>query len=423
MKAFRTFLIFLYAFVPVAALASGGGDTLSVRIHFAKSSSEVDSAFSDNAEALRRLEATLGSDKGVASVTVRGSASPEGTRSFNDRLAAARTAAASELCGHLEPMHDGADIDWTLLGEMIERSGAEWSGEAVSIISKGDVARKTMPADSRVYALRNLRGGRAWKYMTEHIFPAMRYAECTLALHPAQADGAETLRKLPDGPALSDNKEVDGIVRYTDGAADASAAGGGVGDAGQTGPAMQAGSGGGVKLALKTNLLYDAALIPNLGLELEFARNWSASVNWMYAWWSKSARHRFWRVYGGDAEVRRYWRFGGKDCSGLTGHHAGVYYQMLTYDIEFGNRGYQGDRWSHAVGLSYGYSVGLSRYFNLDFTIGVGYLWGEYKKYHVEDDCYVWGSTSNRRWIGPTKAEISLVYVIGGKCGRKGGSR
>ena len=36
--------------------------------------------------------------------------------------------------------------------------------------------------------------------------------------------------------------------------------------------------------------LCDAALIPNLGLELEFARNYSASVNWMYAWWSKMRR-------------------------------------------------------------------------------------------------------------------------------------
>ena len=47
---------------------------------------------------------------------------------------------------------------------------------------------------------------------------------------------------------------------------------------------------------------------------------------------------------------------------------------------------------------------------------------GEYKKYRVEDDCYVWGSTNNRRWIDLTKAEISLVYVIGGKSLRKGGA-
>lgn len=35
----------------------------------------------------------------------------------------------------------------------------------------------------------------------------------------------------------------------------------------------------------------------------------------------------------------------------------GLYGQMLTYDIEFGNRGYQGGRWSYAAGLSYGYSL------------------------------------------------------------------
>lgn len=63
----------------------------------------------------------------------------------------------------------------------------------------------------------------------------------------------------------------------------------------------------------------------------------------------------------------------------------------------------------------------LGRYFNIDFSIGIGYLWGEYKKYHIEDNCYVWRSTNNRRWFGPTKAEVSIVYVIGGKADKKGG--
>ena len=27
------------------------------------------------------------------------------------------------------------------------------------------------------------------------------------------------------------------------------------------------------------------------------------------------------------------------------------------------------------------------------------------------DDCKVWQATKNRRWFGPTKAEVSLVWL------------
>ena len=55
----------------------------------------------------------------------------------------------------------------------------------------------------------------------------------------------------------------------------------------------------------------------------------------------------------------------------------------------------------------------MARRLNLDFTLGVGYLFGEYQEYIPQDDCYVWQATKYRNWIGPTKAEISLVWLIG----------
>lgn len=107
----------------------------------------------------------------------------------------------------------------------------------------------------------------------------------------------------------------------------------------------------------------------------------------------------------------------------MCGHHVGVYGQMLTYDVEWGGRGYMGDRWSWAAGVSYGYSLPVGRHFNIDFTLGVGYLQGDYMKYRPEDDCYVWDSTHRKEWFGPTRAEVSLVWYIGGRSVRKGGAR
>ena len=174
---------------------------------------------------------------------------------------------------------------------------------------------------------------------------------------------------------------------------------------------------------LKTNMLYDAAAIPNIGLEVSVGKGWSVGANWMYAWWSNDTRHRFWRTYGGDVELRRWFSPRRESRSLMCGHHIGVYGQLLTYDIEWGGRGYLGDRWSWAAGLSYGYSQPVGRNLNIDFTIGIGYLEGDYMKYRPEDGCYFWESTHRRKWFGPTKAEVSLVWFIGGRYQRKGGEQ
>lgn len=187
-----------------------------------------------------------------------------------------------------------------------------------------------------------------------------------------------------------------------------------------------------VCVALKTNMLYDVALVPNIGAELYWGNDWSAGANWMYAWWNNDASSKMWRVYGGDIYLRKWIGKKAKEQP-FAGHHLGVYCQMLTYDFCNGEKGYMGgepesdlwDRASFAGGIEYGYSLPISCRLNLDFTLGVGYLGGKYYEYRVDEDCRVWQSTKNRKWFGPSKAEISLVWILGktnmnkGKGGRK----
>ena len=165
-------------------------------------------------------------------------------------------------------------------------------------------------------------------------------------------------------------------------------------------------------MALKTNALYDVLAIPNIGVEFYLGKKWSVATNWHYAWWKTDPKHWYWRTYGGDIALRRW--FGRKAAEKpLTGHHVGVYGQILTYDFETGGRGYLGDRWSYAAGVEYGYSLPIAKRLNIDFTLGMGYLRGEYKEYLPMDECYVWQATKNRKWLGPTKAEVSLVWLLG----------
>ena len=69
----------------------------------------------------------------------------------------------------------------------------------------------------------------------------------------------------------------------------------------------------------------------------------------------------------------------------------------------------------YVAAAEYGYSLPIARRWNIDFTIGVGYWGGIYHEYLPEGDYYVWQSTKQRNWIGPTKAEVSLVWLLGKK--------
>lgn len=165
-------------------------------------------------------------------------------------------------------------------------------------------------------------------------------------------------------------------------------------------------------MAVKTNLLYDAVVVPNIGVEFYLGKQWSVFGEWHYIWLYSDSRHRYWQGYGGYAGVRKY--FGSKaEEHPLTGHHVGLYGTMMTYDIEFGGRGYQMPNWGFGGGVEYGYSMPIARRFNLDFSLGVGYQDGKYYEYLPKDGHYVWQSTHKRHWFGPTKAEISLKWLLG----------
>ena len=140
----------------------------------------------------------------------------------------------------------------------------------------------------------------------------------------------------------------------------------------------------------------------------------------MYAWWKTDRRHRYWRTYGGDIEVRKYLKCTTSDIP-YNRHYVGLYAQVLTYDFELGGKGYMGgkpggtlwDRMNYVVAAEYGYSLPVARRLNIDFGIGVGYMGGKYYEYEPIDAHYVWQATKQRKWFGPTKAEISLKWLIG----------
>ncbi len=177
--------------------------------------------------------------------------------------------------------------------------------------------------------------------------------------------------------------------------------------------------------ALKTNLLYDLALTPNVEIEWPFAKGrFSIMGEYTFPWWTtRNNANCFQAIFGGIEP--RLW-FGNRDKRPmLTGHFVGIYGDVGKFDVEWKGTGYQCDLfWS--AGATYGYALALNRSLRLEFSLGVGYFSAPYRHYlGVEDHTILalqyYGKYS---WFGPTKAKVSLVWLIHSKDRvRKGGAK
>lgn len=163
-------------------------------------------------------------------------------------------------------------------------------------------------------------------------------------------------------------------------------------------------------LALKNNLLYDLALAPNLEIEIPIGRRWSVNAEYKCPWWSMSSKEICYQLLSGGIESR-FWLGDRRLRNRLTGHFVGVYAEGGIYDFQFKGDGYQG-KYYGAAGLSYGYSRQVSQHLAFEFSLGIGYLTTEYQKYTPYEESLVWMSSGKYTFIGPTKAKISLVWLI-----------
>ena len=176
-------------------------------------------------------------------------------------------------------------------------------------------------------------------------------------------------------------------------------------------------------LAIKTNLLYDALITPNIGVEAYIGKGITVGASWTAAWWKADPESWYHRIKGGDIQATKW--LGNRPFSAedevkpFQGWHAGIYAQMLQYDFSWGKKGSIATRWSWGTGVTAGWSKIIGKKLSLDFALSLGYLTGEYEEYVPIEDCYVWQATKNRHWIGPTKAEVTLIWHIWEK-GRKG---
>lgn len=163
-------------------------------------------------------------------------------------------------------------------------------------------------------------------------------------------------------------------------------------------------------LAVKNNLLYDLALAPNLELEVPLGKRWSVNAEYKCPWWASEAKKRCYQLLSGGVEGR-YWPGNRRHRRPLTGHFLGVYAEGGRYDFQFHVEGCQGDYYV-ASGLTYGYAKQIARHFSLEFSLGIGYLATSYRRYVSFRESLVRTDTGSYRGVMPTKAKISLVWLL-----------
>lgn len=387
--------------------------TEKFKLYYPINEAKIDSNYLTNQTCLDRIQLYLKKSPEIDSIVIYSFSSPDGSFKVNKRLSDLRAAEAQKLILGLNPT--GSD---TLKYKLRLKPDAEnWKGLEEAIRTHYPYADKEqvlailedekLASDLKKTRLKKL-PAKSWHFIRDSILPNLRYAEwvCTWKLiyseipvaHPQLTVGQPAFpEKLPYfevakvEPEPTEVKEPRTIV------------------------------------ALKTNLLTTAASWLNYGIEVPFNikdQKFSFAFDHQFPWWRWGEnKNKFCMRYLQAGGELRWWfkprtkpatkKQLVRDC--LSGHYLGVYGMGGKYDFQ--NRRnicYQGEYWS--TGLTYGYSLPISKRLNLEFFLSMGYASIPFRHfipaedfselYRDPDDAGTWN------YFGPTKVGISLVFPI-----------
>ena len=169
-------------------------------------------------------------------------------------------------------------------------------------------------------------------------------------------------------------------------------------------------------VALKTNLLYDAVTALNVELEVPIGKRFSVMVEDVFPWWSFGPNGNKYCLQLWSMGIEPRWWFYRKGMNDkLQGHFVAPYVMSGKYDLQWDTSiCYRGYGWS--AGLTYGYSMPLCKWLNMEFSMSIGYLNASFQHYQPSPDyehLYKDPAKAGRMtYVGPTKVKVSLVVPI-----------
>ncbi len=177
--------------------------------------------------------------------------------------------------------------------------------------------------------------------------------------------------------------------------------------------------------ALKTNVLYDAVTAFNYSVEVPIGNRFSIAWQHYFPWWHTKKELKYCLQYltlGGEF---RWWvpprpRPESENRmirDVLTGHFIGLYGFWGKTDIQvLRTIGMYQCANVFSVGLTYGYSLPITRHWNMEFSISAGYAQIPYQHYIPSDDWqFLWRDPENTgvlHYFGPTNVAVSFVRPI-----------
>ncbi len=352
----------------------------------------------NNSQAIQAIKQAIARDEtnSINSVCITSSSSPDGNNAYNIALAKRRMDSTIKLLTSDEmTVADSlifmvsSGVAWDELRELVSSSAIPYRTEVLQMLENNN------------HNIKSLRQGEPYKYMVKYIFPKLRKSSVTVKYNiakysPIIVDSYELV--APKVEIISYSQLlVSPIKKY---------------NTTEFKPLF----------ALKTNLLFDALTLLNVELEIPIGNRWSINGELTFPWWvwdnhkAESRRNRI-ELINGVIEAK-YWWGNRAQRSILTGWYTGVYGGGGVYDFEHNAKGYQGE-FMLDVGISGGYAhtINRAKTLRMEYSLGIGYFQTKYRYY--EASCYCngeWHPEQLRsgvlKWFGPTRAKVSLSWLI-----------
>lgn len=169
------------------------------------------------------------------------------------------------------------------------------------------------------------------------------------------------------------------------------------------------------KLAVKNNLIYDAALTPNLALEIGLSEKMTLDLTGGYNWYELDKdKNKMFKHWLAQPELR-FWT-----CEKFNGFFWGVHlhggqFNIANTRMPFGmfdfakHKRYEG--YFYGGGVSVGNQWIIGKKWNLEASIGAGYARYSYDQFGP-DPCDDIIKSKDKNYWGITRATVSFVYFF-----------
>lgn len=397
-------------------IAFGHNSADSVKVYFRVNRANFDPLLGGNAASLDSFvnKIRVAADaRELGYITIRAYASPEGPLRVNNRLSEERSKTVADY------IINRTGIASDLI--RIKPEGVAWDELRRVVAGNPDVPRQSQVldildntplwifdskgrvVDGRKKRLMSLAGGVPYRWLFAHVFPQLRNAlAVSVCFKPDScdrqpaADTADTLRVVDRGDTVS-VVTPDTLRHSVDGEPSDTALVQQPVTAEHTVEPRYL-------FALKTNMLYYAALMPNLELEYLFSDRWSVAVEGDVAWWGRYSRNKSYRIAIVTPEVR-HWI---KPRSPWHGMYVGLFAGGGWYDFLSGSSGCYGE--GVMAGASFGYMWPIGKRLSLEAALGAGYMHTRFKEYEPYEGHHVYQRTKALDYFGPLKLKLSIAW-------------